>query len=964
MSALGYSASMVGKSRVLSRHVAHLSRSRPALLNNAFNPSKRSFSTRIISRTAQRPQLLHPFQNQYRTMHVRALSFSSVPRAMLRAFRVPGYAMLTGGGAAAYASWRLDDFRGKMGGLLSDAANRASDVFGSLSNATGEALNDAQARWQRVQEHLDSVEAPDFLRNLFKSFEGNENEQKGSERGREGASGNNGGGSNGAGPAAALSAAVLSSDEAKAEVQEGLPTPKTATEELMLLTRKLIEIRNILKTVDHESDALTLPSIVVIGSQSSGKSSVLEAIVGHEFLPKGNNMVTRRPIELTLIHTSPSNAGRSSGPVEYAEFPGTGMGKVTDFKQVQKMLFDQNMAVSAEDCVSDTPIELRIYSPHVPDLTLIDLPGYVQLSSMDQPEQLREKISNLCDKYIAEPNIILAVCAADVDLANSPALRASRKVDPLGLRTIGVITKMDLVEPAAGAAILNNNKYPLALGYIGVICKNKLGVFQNAAGHDAISGNGNLTARTFKEEEEYFARNKEHFAAPARGRNKGVEPMVGTSTLQRRLMSVLEESMGSSLHGIANAVQRECEEVCYQFKVQYNDRSITAESYVAETMDALKLKFKEFTERFGKPEVRHLLKWNLDEKVMDILAQMYWEDPRAEELIKLAEDRKVEATDLDRYWQYKIDASSSALTKSGIGRTSTQIVVDALRHQVEQLAESEPFNHHPEAKERILNFCTDILRERFSLTSDQVENCIKPFKYEVEMDKSEWEDGRTRSVSLLERELKMCQDAGEKIRKAIGNRRLNGAIDYVQQLEERKRKIALSKVQEGGGEVTNTVIDEQQQLLAPEYSNALLGKAREAMFLNHRSNILKLRMNALKSKRCKGGPDNRAFCPEAFLNVVADKLTYTAVMFINIELLAEFFYQFPREIDSHLVYDMDKQELTRFARENPTIRAHLELQDKKEKLELVMDKLDSLVKIYQEKQAPRRDSTSKKWSIF
>lgn len=967
MSALGYAANMVGKSKRMPRNIVHLSntRSMMSIRNSVYDANQRSFSTRIISRTASRPQLIHPFKNQYRTMHVRALSFSSVPRAMLRAFRVPGYAMLTGGGAAAYASWRLDDFRGKMGGLLSDAADRASDMFGSLSNVTGEALNDAQARWQKVQEHLGSVEAPNFLRNLFKGFEDEGKETKRSEKsGSQGSDENNGGRNNGAGSAAALSAVLLSSDEAKADVQEGLSPPKTATEELMLLTRKLIEIRNILKTVDHESDALTLPSIVVIGSQSSGKSSVLEAIVGHEFLPKGNNMVTRRPIELTLIHTSPSNAGRSSGPVEFAEFPGTGMGKVTDFKQVQKMLFDQNMAVSAEECVSDTPIELRIYSPHVPDLTLIDLPGYVQLSSMDQPEELREKISNLCDKYIAEPNIILAVCAADVDLANSPALRASRKVDPLGLRTIGVITKMDLVEPAAGAGILNNNKYPLALGYIGVICKNKLGVFQNAAGHDAISGNGNLTARTFKEEEEYFARNKEHFAPPARGRNKGVEPMVGTSTLQRRLMSVLEESMGSSLHGIANAVQRECEEVSYQFKVQYNDRNITAESYVAETMDALKLKFKEFTERFGKPEVRHLLKWNLDEKVMDILAQMYWEDPRAEELVRLTEDRKVESADLDRYWQYKIDASSSALTKSGIGRTSTQIVVDALRQQVEQLAESEPFNHHPDAKERILNFCTDILRERFSLTSDQVENCIKPFKFEVEMDGKEWEEGRTRSVSLVERELKMCQEAEEKIRKAIGKRRLNGAIDYVQQLEDRKRKIALSKIQENESESNNTHIDEQQQLLAPEYSNALLSKAREAMFLNHRSNILKLRMNALKSKRCKGGPNNRAFCPEAFLNVVADKLTYTAVMFINIELLAEFFYQFPREIDSHLVYDMDKGELTKFARENPTIRAHLELQDKKEKLELVMDKLDSLVKIYQEKQAPKRDTTNKKWSLF
>jgi GTP-binding protein EngB required for normal cell division len=54
---------------------------------------------------------------------------------------------------------------------------------------------------------------------------------------------------------------------------------------LMHLTRKLIEIRSMLLSID-QSDALKLPSIVVIGSQSSGKSSVLEAIVGHEFLPK------------------------------------------------------------------------------------------------------------------------------------------------------------------------------------------------------------------------------------------------------------------------------------------------------------------------------------------------------------------------------------------------------------------------------------------------------------------------------------------------------------------------------------------------------------------------------------------------------------------------------------------------------------------------------------------------------
>lgn len=126
-----------------------------------------------------------------------------------------------------------------------------------------------------------------------------------------------------------------------------------------------------------------------------------------------------------------------------------------------KTLTELNLAVSAEECISDQPIELKIYSPNVPDLTMVDLPGYIQVATIDQPPILKEKISNLCEKYIqgtfkltAEPNIILAVCSADVDLANSEALRASRRVDPLGLRTIGVVTKMDLVDSDMGQQIL------------------------------------------------------------------------------------------------------------------------------------------------------------------------------------------------------------------------------------------------------------------------------------------------------------------------------------------------------------------------------------------------------------------------------------------------------------------------------------------------------------------------------
>jgi hypothetical protein len=111
--------------------------------------------------------------------------------------------------------------------------------------------------------------------------------------------------------------------------------------------------------------------------------------------------------------------------------------------------------------------------------------------------------------------------------------------------------------------------------------------------------------------------------------------------------------------------------------------------------------------------------------------------------------------------------------------------------------------------------------------------------------------------------------------------------------------------------------------------------ARHATLYADRLAILKLRLAALRSKKCKAGPEIDLLCPEAFLNVVADKLAYTSSMFINIELLDQFLYQFPREIDSRLLYDLDRNEIVEFARENPAIRRHLDLQDRKDKLEEV-----------------------------
>ena len=489
-------------------------------------------------------------------------------------------------------------------------------------------------------------------------------------------------------------------------------------------------------------------------------------------------MVTRRPIELTLIHTPDAKE-------EYGEFPALGLGKITDFSNIQRTLTDLNLAVPADEAVSNDPIDLRIYSSRVPDLTLIDLPGYIQIASMDQPDSLKEKIVGLCKKYIREPNIILAVCAADVDLANSPALRASREVDPLGLRTIGVVTKMDLIPPEQGAAILSVNKYPLHLGYVGVVAK--------APGK--AHWRESATAVAHRAETDFFKANKEFFGDPSSSSSSpsGSGLMVGTDMLRRRLMDVLESSMASSLHGITNAVQLELEEAQYQFKVQYNDRRISAESYVAETMDALKARFKEFTGQFRKPRIRAKLKEMLDGKVMDVLEQLYWSDKRAAELGTLGADSRVKPEDVEPYWRYKLEAASSLLTKSGVGRDSTLLVADGLRALIDSIAAREPFTFHPKAAERLIEFSHAILRDRIGVTSDSVENCIKPYKYEIEVDDREWEQGRTQAIDLFERELKMCDSKLSEIRKKVGgNRRLSSLVGYVKKLEEeeseRKRR--------------------------------------------------------------------------------------------------------------------------------------------------------------------------------
>ncbi|XP_034736468.1 dynamin 3a isoform X3 [Etheostoma cragini] len=211
-----------------------------------------------------------------------------------------------------------------------------------------------------------------------------------------------------------------------------------------------------------QSCSLYLPQIAVVGGQSAGKSSVLENFVGRDFLPRGSGIVTRRPLILQLL----------SANTEYGEFFHCKGKKFTDFDEIRKEIeAETHRLTGSNKGISPVPINLRIYSPHVLNLTLVDLPGITKVPVGDQPADIEYQIRDMIMQFICKENcLILAVTPANTDLANSDALKLAKDVDPQGQRTIGVITKLDLMDEGTDARnILENRLLPLRRGYIGVV---------------------------------------------------------------------------------------------------------------------------------------------------------------------------------------------------------------------------------------------------------------------------------------------------------------------------------------------------------------------------------------------------------------------------------------------------------------------------------------------------------------
>ncbi|XP_033078351.1 dynamin-1-like protein isoform X6 [Trachypithecus francoisi] len=266
------------------------------------------------------------------------------------------------------------------------------------------------------------------------------------------------------------------------------------------------KLQDVFNTVG--ADIIQLPQIVVVGTQSSGKSSVLESLVGRDLLPRGTGIVTRRPLILQLVHVSQEDKRKTTGEEndpatwknsrhlskgveaeEWGKFLHTKNKLYTDFDEIRQEIENETERISGNNKgVSPEPIHLKIFSPNVVNLTLVDLPGMTKVPVGDQPKDIELQIRELILRFISNPNsIILAVTAANTDMATSEALKISREVDPDGRRTLAVITKLDLMDAGTDAMdVLMGRVIPVKLGIIGVVNRSQLDINNKKSVTDSI----------------------------------------------------------------------------------------------------------------------------------------------------------------------------------------------------------------------------------------------------------------------------------------------------------------------------------------------------------------------------------------------------------------------------------------------------------------------------------------------
>ncbi|KAE8742210.1 hypothetical protein FOCC_FOCC012261 [Frankliniella occidentalis] len=256
-------------------------------------------------------------------------------------------------------------------------------------------------------------------------------------------------------------------------------------------------------------EQVNLPQIVVVGAQSAGKSSVLESLVRRNFLPRGTDVVTRCPLILQLVNCPKNPEGdkiRKSKGIshdEWGEFlkNDNNAYEMYEIGQIESQIMSRTASLAGDSKnISRARITLRIFSPSVLTLTLVDLPGVTKVPVGDQPIDIEDQILDLIKSFIENPeSIILAVTPGNTDMATSDSLKLAKQVDPKGERTLAVVTKVDKMEGSSAEDVLTGKCIPVKLGIIGVINRSQEDLKKGKSIEDAIKNEEDYLQREYPE---------------------------------------------------------------------------------------------------------------------------------------------------------------------------------------------------------------------------------------------------------------------------------------------------------------------------------------------------------------------------------------------------------------------------------------------------------------------------------
>lgn len=180
--------------------------------------------------------------------------------------------------------------------------------------------------------------------------------------------------------------------------------------------------------------------------------------------------------------------------------------------------------------ICDEPIICQVYSSTVPDLTLVDLPGITRIPIGDQPKNIEEITKGIVKKYCSDPRtLILCVIPANIDLSTSDALKFARELDPSGVRTLGVLTKVDIMDEGTDSKkILLNEEIKLTHGFVAVKGRTQKEITENVRIEEAL-----------KRELDYFGQHPIYSSLPTE--------VLGTRSLIDKMTGILFEMIKQSL---------------------------------------------------------------------------------------------------------------------------------------------------------------------------------------------------------------------------------------------------------------------------------------------------------------------------------------------------------------------------------------------------------------------------------